>query len=111
MLWHKPGKCYIKGMKETKPQMFLKGLSIQTFVTFKDLIFFKIYLWPFYAFIWTGQCRVDRNALGEERGEWDRQRTMSRDSNSGRRVCRRTNREAIGADTFKKYLHNIQSLS
>ncbi len=45
------------------------------------IFFFKIYLWAFYAF--TGQCRVDRKALGEERGERDRQRTMSWDSNSG----------------------------
>ncbi len=37
--------------------------------------FLKIFLWAFYAFIWKGQCRVDRKALGEERGERDRQRT------------------------------------
>ncbi len=49
------------------------------------VVFFKIYLWAFYAFIWTGQCRVDRKALGRERGEGDRQRT----------VCWRTNHEAI----------------
>ncbi len=49
----------------------------------------------FYTFNWTRQCRVDRKALGEERGE--------RDLNSGRRerscvVCLCTNRNVIGAD-------------
>ncbi|KAF4114484.1 hypothetical protein G5714_004707 [Onychostoma macrolepis] len=49
------------------------------------------------------QCRVDRKALDEERGEQNQQRTTSWDSNSGRRersctVCQRTNRKAIGTD-------------
>ncbi len=66
-------------------------------------LFLKIYLWDFNAFIWTGQYRVDRKALGGERGEHDRQRTSRRDSNSGRRkcsydVCRHTNHKAIGAN-------------
>ncbi len=57
-------------------------------------IFLKIYWWAFYAFIWTGQYRVDR----KERG-----RTTRQDSNSGRCerscvVCRQTNQEAIGAN-------------
>ncbi len=39
----------------------------------------------------------------EERGEWDKQRTSRRESNSGRcehncAICRCTNHEAIGAD-------------
>ncbi len=56
--------------------------------------FFKDLLMGFYAFIWTGQYRVDR----KERG-----RTTRQDSNSGRCerscvVCRQTNQEAIGAN-------------
>ncbi len=57
--------------------------------------------------------RDDRKALGGER-ERDRQRTTSRDSNSGRRehscaVCRRTNHEAIGTDKqgFLKRINQI----
>ncbi len=75
-------------------------------------MFLKIYLWAFYAFNWTGQCRVDRKALGEERGERDRQRTTSQDSNSARRerscaVCRCTNRKAIDADSIFIILTNL----
>ncbi len=53
VLRHKPGKCYIKGMKETKPQIFLKGLGIQTFVNFKDFFFFLRFIYglfmPFFG--------------------------------------------------------------
>ncbi len=79
--------------------------------------FYFLFMGFYYAFIWKGKWRVDRKALGEERGERDRQRTTSRDSNSGRRehscaVCQCTNREAIGADLpgiFKKQCKNIYS--
>lgn len=68
-------------------------------VFFLLFIFLKIYLWTFYAFNWTRRFKIDRQALGEERGERDRQRTMIRDECSGS-VCRRSNREAIGADNY-----------
>ncbi len=65
------------------------------------ILFLKIYFGAFFhTFNWTGQCSVDRKAFGEERGERDRQRTTSQDSNSGRScaVCWRTDRKAIGTD-------------
>ncbi len=64
----------------------------------------------FCAFIWTGQYRVDRKALGGERGESDPQRTSRRDLNSGHRecsydVCRHTIHKAIGAsDSVQVYI-------
>ncbi len=72
-------------------------------VNLNRFYFFRFIYGLCYAFIWTGQCRVDRKALVEERGERDQQRTTSWASNSGHRerscaVCRRTNHEAIGAN-------------
>lgn len=68
-----------------------------------------MYFLSFLPFIMIRQ-HVDRKRIGGENGGRTRERSMSRDSDSGRpkhngAMCRRAAHEAIGADNFVYFDH------